>query len=176
MTIGGSSASADDDGWDEFDNAVWQIVRDAVIAAHEGDVRAAHLATRRLDTDVPVDGRPGTYLWWLLRHRVAQLLSRRPSPDDLHEIATRHMDAFGVVVRDTSVFEDVLLTVWKLAPPEREVTAGRFIVAAVTALGILRDEPASDLDAVRPDLIAWWEKNLANFRRQGILEDRSNAG
>lgn len=161
-------------GGDGLDDAVWQILNEAVIAAHRGDVRAAHMATRRFDTDLPIDGRPGTYLWWLLRHRVAQLLGRRPSPDDLHEIAGGAQERFGVVIRDADVLEDVLLTVWKLAPPEREVKAGRFLVAGTAALGVLLDDPAVDLEAARPDLSAWWRKNLDKFRAQGILENRSS--
>jgi hypothetical protein len=162
-----------DHSGDVLDDRVWQILREAVVAAGSGNVRAAHRATSRFDTDIPVDGRAGTYIWWLLRYRVAQLLGRRPTADDLRDIAARKQDTFGALITDASTLEDVLLTVWHLAQSEREVQAGRFLVAGVTALGVLLDDPAADLEAALPDLAAWWLKNLARFRAQGILEDRS---
>jgi hypothetical protein len=171
MESGGRSAPSGDG----LDDAVWQILIKAVLAAHRGDAHAAQMATRRFATDLPIDGRPGTYIWWLLRYRVAQLLGRQPSPDDLHEIASRAHSRFAAVIRDASVLEDVLLTVWKLAPPEREVNSGRFLVAGTVALGVLLRDPAADLEAARPDLSAWWRENLDKFRSQGILDDRSNA-
>lgn len=160
-------------GEDGIDDAVWQVLTEAVVAASRGNVRSTHLATRRFVTDLPVDGRPGTYLWWLLRYRVVRLLGRRPTPDDLHEIAGILEETFGLVIRDVSLLEDVLLTVWKLAPPERSVEAGRFIVAGIVALALLLDDPTVDLEAARPDLAAWWRKNVDKFRDQGILKDRS---
>jgi hypothetical protein len=176
MTVGdpeGCARPGKEHSADGLDDGVWQILREAVVAVHSGNVRAAHSATNRFDTDVPVDGRAGTYIWWLLRYRVAQLLGRRPTADDLRDIAAQAQDTFGTLIRDASVLEDVLLTVWHLGPPEREVTAGRFLVAGVTALGVLLEHPA-DLEAVRPDLAAWWQENLAKFRAQAILEDRSH--
>jgi hypothetical protein len=177
MTVGdpqGSARPGNGHSADGLDDQVWQILRVAVIAAGRGDVPATHMATRRFDTDVPVDGRASTYIWWLLRYRVAQLVGRRPTAEDLQEIAARQLDKFGVLITDISVLEDVLLTVWHLAPPEREVKAGRFVVAGVAALGVLLDDPVADLEAVRLDLAAWWQKNLAKFRAQGILDDRSH--
>jgi hypothetical protein len=161
---------------DALDETTWQILCAAAIAAHRGDVHASHMATRRFDIDVPVDGRAGTYIWWLLRYRLAQLLGRRPSRGDLTQIAGYTEARFGIVIQDASLLEDLLLTVWRLAPPGRQVTGGRFLIAGVAALGVLLNDPAADLEAVRPDLAAWWQKNLDKFRAQGSLEDRSNAG
>lgn len=164
-----------DGSGDGLDEANWQILRAAVTASHRGDVHAAHMATRRFDTDVPVDGRAGTYVWWLLRYRVAQLLGRRPSRGDLTQIAGYAEPRFGEVITDSSVLEDVLLTVWKLAPSGREVSGGRFLIAGIAALGVLLDDPSADLEAMRPELAAWWRQNLDKFRGQGILEDRTGA-
>ena len=83
------------------------------------------------------------------------MVGRRPTAGDLRDIAVGQQDRFGVLITDTSISEDVLLTAWHLAPPEREVKAGRFLVAGVTALGVLLDDPAADLEAVRPDLATW---------------------
>jgi hypothetical protein len=76
------------------------------------------------------------------------------------------------VVPDITLFQDVLLTVWNLNPREREVTGGQFLVAGVTALGVLLRQPEVDLETARPDLAAWWQANLEKFRTQGILTRR----
>jgi hypothetical protein len=167
---GGCRTVTADDGLDDVN---WQILSDAVAAAHRSDVRGTHLGTNRFDTDVAVDGRAGTYIWWLLRYKVAQMLGRRPSEADLHDIAAQAHSRFAAVIREPSIFESVLLTAWKLAPPEQEVTGGRFLVAGVTALGVLMDDPAEELARARPDLSAWWRTNVDKFRAQGILENRA---
>lgn len=173
----GSPFSQDSGGsGDGLDETNWQILRDAVIAASRGDADAMAAATRRFDTDVPVDGRAGTYIWWLLRHRVAQLLGRRPGYGDISQIAGYAEARFGAVVRDADLLKNVLLTVWNLAAvPQQEVTGGQFLVAGVAALGVLLRDPAADLEAVRPDLAAWWRANIEKIRADGILEDRSRS-
>jgi hypothetical protein len=132
---------------DGLDEANWQILCEAVAAAHRGDADGAPAATQRFDTDVPVDGRAGRYIWWLLRHRVAQVLGRRPSRGDITQIAGYAEERFGALTGDVGLLKNVLLTVWKLATPREEVTAGMFLVAGTAA----------------------------RFRTQGLLEDRSGA-
>jgi hypothetical protein len=104
---------------------------------------------------------------------VAQLLGRQPGYGDLTQIAGHLEERFGAVIRDADLLKNVLLTVWNLAYPAQEVTGGQFVVAGLTALGVLLQDPAADLDAVRPDLAAWWRANQEKFRAQGLLEDRS---
>src|SRR6266851_9762492 len=171
--VGGSPRNPGDRYADGLDDANWAILREVVIAAHRGDAHAAAAVVRRFDTDVPVDGHAGTYLWWLLRHRVAQLLGRRPARGDITQIAGYLEERFGGVIPDVTLLQDVLLTAWNLGPRERELSSGQFLVAGVTALGVLLREPEADLEAARPDLAAWWQANLDKFRAQGILEDRS---
>jgi len=145
----------------------------AVVAAHRGDGAAAHAATVRLANHVPYDGQVSTWIWWLLRHRVAQILGRRPGYGDISQISGYRESQFGLVVRDEELLKNILLTVWKLAAPQQEVTGGQFVVAGVAALGALLQDPATDLEAARADLAAWWRSNLEKFRAEGILEDRS---
>jgi hypothetical protein len=124
---------------DGLDDANWAILREAVIAAHRGDAHAAAAAVRRFDTDVPVDGQAGTYLWWLLRHRVAQMLGRRPARGDITQIAGYLEERFGGVIPDVTLLQNFLLTAWNLGPRERELSSGQFLVAGVMAQGILKD-------------------------------------
>ena len=161
----------DEDG---LDTAKWQILCEGVVASHDGDAAAAHIATDRLAAQVPFDSQVSMYLWYLLRYRVADMLGRRPSAEDLREIAGRVYPRFSVVIRgDGSVLENVLRTVFKLASKDEEVTAGRFVVAGMAALGVLLNDPVADMEAMRPHMADWWRRNLEKFRSQGILDDRS---
>jgi hypothetical protein len=67
----------------------------------------------------------------------------------------------------SGLLQDVLLTIWKLAPPEEEVTCGQFVVAGRNVSGCPVAAPEADLEAVRPDLAAWSRANLEEFRAQG---------
>jgi len=110
----------------------------------------------------------------LLRHRVARLLGRRPGyGEDISQIAGYAEARFGAVIGEPEMLKNVLLTVWKLAVPRQEVTGGPFLVVGAAALGVLLRDPAADLEAARPDLSAWWQANLEQFRAEGVLQDRS---
>jgi hypothetical protein len=161
---------------DGLDDANWEILCDAIAAAHRGDTAAAHAATRRLDTDVPVDGQAGTYLWYLLRYRVTEIFGHRPTQEDLRELTAISYPKFSRVIRgDSRLLWNTLRTVFKLAPDEEKVTAGQLVVAGSVALGVLLDDPQAQMDAMRPHLADWWRRSLESFRAQGILEDRSGA-
>lgn len=84
---------------DGLDEANWQILCQAVAAAHRGDVIAAGNATRRFDTDVAVDAQAGLYLRYLIRYRLADMLGRAPAEQDLRDIANRVYPRFAIVVR-----------------------------------------------------------------------------
>jgi hypothetical protein len=158
----------------ELDDARWRVLREAVVAAHQGDGRAFHAALLKLANHVPYDGLPAASIWWLLRYRVAQLLGRRPSRGDITQIAGYYTETrFGAVIQDVSLLQDVLLTVWKLASAEREVVGGQFLVAGAAALGALLHDPGTAMDDARPDLTAWCQRNLDHFQMQGLLQDRS---
>lgn len=95
------------------------------------------------------------------------------SQGDLTQIAVSVKERFAAVARDVDALENVLVTSWKPALPERELAGGQFFAAGVAALGVLLNDPAADMEAARPDLSAWWARNLDKFRGWGALEDRS---
>jgi len=162
---------------DVLDERKWQILSDGVRAAHDRQPDYAQVATRRLAAIVPFDGQVGTYIWWLLRYKAADVAGGRPTASELHAIAERFGPRFRALVRDEAgLLEDTLLAVFRLASKEQEVVAGRFLVAGIAALGVLMDDPAAELQAVRPHLAQWWARNLEKFQAEGILEDRSGAG
>jgi hypothetical protein len=124
----------------------------------------------RYERDAPADAKAGVYLWFLLRYRVAELLGRRPSPEDLHALAVRFGPEFAKLIRgDQSRLEDTLLTVFELAADGRKVTGGDAVVMGSAALGVLLDDdPEAQLTAMRPDLADWWRRNADKFRDLGV--------
>jgi hypothetical protein len=157
-----------------LDPVNWEILCAVVTAAHDGNVAAAQAATRRFDTDVPIDGQAGTYLRYLLRHRIVDILGGRPSEEDLQVIAARAYLRFNLVIRGSErLLENVLRTVFRMPVEGEKVTGGAFIVVGTAALGVLLDDPVADMEAMRPHLADWWRRNLEKFRAWGVLDDRS---
>ena len=162
-----------DDGLDE---ARLQILYEAMAAAHRGDADAAAAAGLRIGTDISVDGQAGMYVWYLLRYQVAEMLGHTPSADDLHQIAGRCYPAFSIVVRgDSRLLENTLRTAFALATAQEHVTGGKLVLFGALAVGVLMDNPETELAAIRPHLAAWWQRNIEHFRAQGAFEDRSQA-
>jgi hypothetical protein len=159
---------------DALDERKWQILTDGVSAAREGQLDFAQVATRRLASQVPFDSQISAYIWWLLRYKAVDIAGGRPTESDLHAIAERFGPRFRALVRDDGdLLEDTLLTVFSLGSGEREVTAARFLVAGMAALGVLMDDPAAEMLALRPDLSRWWERNLEKIQALRFLENRS---
>jgi len=161
------------DGNDGLDESIWQTICEAVSAVSRGDPAAAQAATDRFAIRVPFDSQPTLYLWWLLRYRVANVLGRRPTADDLHEISQTARSEVLRIVRDPRYVENTLLTVWKLASAEQEMESGRLLVGSVVALGVLLGDPDEDLEGARPHLAEWWRRNLEKVTADGFLDDRA---
>ncbi len=168
------SAVTSDDG---LSDDVWDILRAGLTAAHEGrrtDFRDAGVA---LANRVPFDAQAGVYLWFMLRARVARIVGHRPAAEELREIAERAYPKYSLIsVYDVNFFEDILTSVFDLAPEGRPVSDAELTIGSMLALGILMDDPVSDMEVMRPHLAAWWQRNLEGFRARGMLEDWSKAG
>jgi hypothetical protein len=174
---GDQPPSGDSIGEDGLDNTKWRLLNEAINAAHNGDADGARAIVLRLASTVPYDGQAGMYLWYMLRYRIADILGRRPSPEDIRQIAAGVNPKFALVMRgDPDLLENTLRTAFRLADNQTEVTAGRFIVASVAALGVLLEDPSMDLQVIRPHLARWWRSNLDKFRSRGVLLDRSIPG
>lgn len=154
---------------DGLDARSWDALWQSVPAAHRGDAEAHVVPLLRYERDAPADVRAGVYLWFLLRYRVAELLGRRPSPEDLHVLAVRfHPEFARLVLGDQRRLEDTLLTVFALAADGGKVTGGDAVVMGSAALGVLLDDdPEAQLAAMRPALADWWRRNADRFRDLG---------
>ena len=150
---------------DDLDAVGWSLLRESVIAAHQGDAEGHAAALLRLERDLPVDVKAGAYLWYLLRYRVAVLAGRKPRPEDLHDLAQRFAPSFARLIRGgQSELEDTLLTVFNFAAHGEPIKGGRAIVVGSAALGVLLDDAETELAEMRPHLADWWRRNANEFR------------
>lgn len=144
-----------DDGLDE---PTWAVLGETVIAAHQGNAAAFTSGLHRFEEHVSPNAQPGAYLLYLLRYRIAEQLGRRPTTDDLRQIAEQHQNAFNVVIRDGHLLEAALRTAFDLSSKDQDLTGSRFAVAGAAALGVLLRDPAAEMMAMRPTLANWWQR------------------
>jgi hypothetical protein len=150
-----------------------------IMAASRGDNEGVHKAATRMAREVPDDGVAGTYLWYLVHHRVLRLLGRTPTAEDLRLLAEdanpRFARALPAARTDRTILERTLWTFFDLAAEDEQVTGGRLVLAGAAALGVMLDDPAAQLAAVKPHLAEWWRENLDDFRSQGLLKEIKRA-
>lgn len=161
----------------ELDADIWRILSKFIAAASRGDVNATRDAIPRLESELPNDGQAGMIVRYLLEYRVIDLLQRRPTPDDLHELAMSAWPRFAEVVNaNEGMLEDLLRTVFEFAAEERKITGAAMIVLGSVALGALLSDPVAELETVRPRLETWWQRNAPDFRHRGIIGSGAGPG
>jgi hypothetical protein len=156
---------------EEFDQELWQRLGKVIGAANRGDTRAHTAEFLLWAKEVPLarQQRAGLYLWYLLQYRITDTLRRRPTQQDLHEIALSAYPRFRqVVTADETLLEDVLRKVFEFPQLKTHIQAGQLAVLGSAVLGVLMDHPAADMEAARPHLIQWWQRNVKRFREQGL--------
>jgi len=117
-----------------------------------------------------VDGQSGAYVWYLLRYRVAEILGRKPTAEDLHELAVSAYPQFSVIIKgDVTLLEGTLRSVFELESAQQKLTGGKLVVLGFAALGALLDDPKTELDRMRPHLADWWRRHSAEFRAGGAV-------
>lgn len=160
---------------DGLDDEIWDLLRGYILIVAGGDAAAARSVIPRLERDLPNDGQAATYIWYGLRYRVIEIMERRPTPEDLHELAISTWPRLGELIHgDDRLVEDLLRSVFRFPPLRDEITGAKLIVLGSAALGALLNDPAADLDVIRPHLAEWWRRNLEDFRRQGIVGAESS--
>lgn len=149
------------DANDVIDATNWSILRDMVIAAHEGDIAAARAAAFRLESDVPVDEKAGTYVFYLLRRRVTDLLQRKPTAEDFRNIADRvHSREPSVLILDKKTIENAVRTVFGETDEGGKVRGADLILAGIGILGALLDDVPAEFDAMYSDLADWYRRTF----------------
>jgi hypothetical protein len=147
----------------------WQILSDAIIAAHAGEAEAMRAAVMRLETDVPAEGHASAYVWYLLRYVIADYLGRRPELKDLQEIARYRQREFSQVAQGGArALEDELCTAFEMAGPGQAVTGGTFAILGIAALGVMLKDPATQLASIKPRLADWWQRRGRDLVREGV--------
>lgn len=149
------------DSDDVIDAANWSILRDLVIAAHEGDIAAFRAAGLRLDYDVPIDEKAGTYIAYLLWRRVSDLLRRKPTAEDFRNVAHRvHSREPSVLKADEKALENTVRTVFGQAKESDKVVGAGLILAGTGILAALFDNVPAEFDAMYPNLADWYRRTF----------------
>ena len=145
------------------DPELWDALVALVSVARSGDADSWATALRSFDRRFPEDGRPGGYLWYLLRYAVAERLRRRPSAADLSALVREAWPR----IQGLLTAEDVVLEVAEGVFGYRKISepsGGKLIVGATALLAGLLTEPQAQLGEMRPHLEAWWAENADSFR------------
>ena len=161
--------------YDGIDGAAWNRLRLLARAAGRED-SGAYAET--LMWEPPGFGLPGhhrtaLYLLYLLNLRIQEVLqTNQPTTAQLHNLAEITYPQFRVVLdrADEAHLEETLRTVFQMPPLAAGITPGEFTVFAAAALGLLLDDPDSELALIRPRLASWWSRYHDSFVRQGLKE------
>jgi hypothetical protein len=151
----GAASSGPSDGLNE---EVWRRLSEVITVAHRGDGNAFLKLLKRFDVGWSDSARDeaSSYLFYLVKYRVVEILARRPMAADLHEVAVMNYDSYAKVVREpVATLEDTLRAVFALPSVGPQQSSARLFVSSVAAAGVLFKEPPADLDAIRPHLAKW---------------------
>jgi hypothetical protein len=142
---------------DGLDEDAWQRLTGVLTAAHRGDGNTFLKLLQRFEAGWPDQMRDesSAYLVYLLRYRVAEILTRRPTADDLHELAVQTYPSYAKVVTEPAgTLEDTLRAVFKMPPTGPQQSGARMFVSGCAAAGVLFNDPPADLAVIRPHLAA----------------------
>lgn len=155
-----------------LDEEVWRRLGTIFAAGYRGDPEAFAGLWLSLEREVTDHqrGLAGVYVWYMLEYRVHDLLQRRPTPEDLHEIASRGSPKFAELIKkDEASLEDTLRTVFRFSSANKQVAGGQFFVAGSAAVSVLLDDPDSELSAMRAPLARWYARHAAKLRELGPM-------
>lgn len=153
---GGDGGSAESP--DHLDEEVWRRLAGVLTAANRGDGKTLLKLLKSFDAGLSAQQRAETsmYLTYLLRYRVAEILARRPTAEDLHDLAVQTHPRYAKVVRAPIwTLEDTLRAACKMPPTGPQQSGARLLVSGVGAAGVLLNDPSVDLAAIRPHLAKW---------------------
>jgi hypothetical protein len=157
---------------DVLDKEVWRRLEAIFAAGYRGDpddFAGLWLSLEREVTDHQ-RGLAGVYVWYMLEYRVHDILQRRPTLEDLHEVASRGNAKFAKLIKENETsLEDTLRTVFKFSSAKTQVTGGRLFVAGSAAVSVLLDDPDAQLSAMRAPLAGWYARHAAKLRELGPM-------
>lgn len=167
---GPSGGDAGGQAGDALDVAAWGALRTAILAASKGDADAHAAVFRLWPGDAAAEGRRASlYLWYLLRYRIAEVVGRRPSPEDLRDLAVRAYPRFALLIRrDVEQLEATFRTVCESAESQDHLKGGMFLILGTAALGSLLDDADSELGVMRTNMADWWHRKAGEFRARGV--------
>jgi hypothetical protein len=156
---------------DGLDDEIWTRLSAILAAGNRGD--ADRLASLWLSLERQVSDHQrdlaGVYVWYLLEYRVLHILRHRATPDDLQDLASRNYPKFARLIKENEIsLYDTLCTVFRFAPPERQIGGTRLFVSGSAAVSVLLDNPPDELPAIRPHLANWYHRHAGKLQELGM--------
>jgi hypothetical protein len=149
-----------------LDSVIWEVLCDIVTAVKAGTPDEFLEALNRFADRLSIQSQRlcGYYIYSLLKIRLQTMLGVAPNDAQLDAVASSARPRFRLFLpSEASSLEDVLRTPFGLQ--RSEIEGARYTFCAFAALGALLDDPARELEAMRPALDAWCAKGAATIRR-----------
>jgi hypothetical protein len=143
---------------DGVDEAVWELLRAIMVAAHKGDPATVVSLFHDYEAAMSDDQRlaASAYTAYILRFLVVEPLQRRPTAQDLRELAERTYPGYSKIIREpVDALEDTLRAAFLMPRAESSLAGARLFISAVAASGVLLNEPGADLAMMRPRIARW---------------------
>jgi hypothetical protein len=167
---GTSDGRYSDSSPDGIDDDVWRRLCEIVDAASKGNADSVVRDALRWPAEVSLAGqqRAGLYLRALMEYRIKEILQRKPTEDDLGQLAVRVFPNFSHILPLAGQWqlEEALRRACRMAPRGASIPAGEFMAFGAVALGVLLDNPNEQLLNMRPHVAAWWRRNQDKFPEQ----------
>jgi hypothetical protein len=147
----------------------WLIIRDAALAASRNDGPAHRRNALRVESDVPVDWRAGVVAGFALRAQLRRrygpgLLGPNAAVADVDRVVSDHAERLHIVSgAESRMTLSLLCTVLEIEPAESKATGPEVIYFGSALLGLLLEDPESDLFEIESRLGAFYDRNHAHF-------------
>jgi hypothetical protein len=142
---------------DGLGQRAWDLTYHLVLAADSLDSFAHVDAYMRLMGEEKKRG--ALFVYYLTMHRLTNGFSKKLSAGEIHDVASSLFPEISALIKvGVSKVEDLLLTYCDLATPKQEVGGSDAVLIGSAVLGVILENPTSDLETMRPDLAEWFAK------------------
>jgi hypothetical protein len=143
---------------DGLDDEVWRRLVGVIAAAHREDKHALAGLLDVFDVGLSEERRRESsgYLYYILRFVVGKTLVKRPTAEDLHQLAAQIYPRYSkVLIVPITTLEDTFRVYLKLPQTGDPLDGSQLFVSAAVAAGVLLKDPAAELASIRPGLARW---------------------
>lgn len=164
-----------------MNDSVWNLLVELVSAAHSADHKRFIAALQPYGYSTTLEDQQLTALYAhvLLTTHISGTLRRVPTVEDLNQLARAHSRDFDILLPTGPklTLEETLRKAFKIGQQPEPIKRGIYDISLIAALGLLLEDPQTDLDELRPRLATWCELNATDLEeiRQRAVETRTRS-